>query len=41
MTNPANTASGGVAERIGMGAEGVTRDYYDATCKLYVSDGRV
>lgn len=41
VTNPANTASGGVAERIGMGAEGVTRDYYDATCKLYVSDGRV
>ena len=40
VTNPANTASGGVAGRIGMSAAGLTRDYYDAECELYVSDGR-
>lgn len=38
VTNPANAASGAVAERIGMRLEGSTRDYYDAECVLYVSD---
>ena len=37
VTNPANAASGAVAERIGMRASGLTRDYYDAECALYVS----
>ncbi|WP_295840305.1 GNAT family N-acetyltransferase [uncultured Microbacterium sp.] len=38
VTNPANHASGAVAERIGMRAMGRTRDYYDAECELYVSE---
>ena len=37
VTNPANTASGAVAERIGLHPAGETRDYYDTTCALYVS----
>lgn len=35
VTNPANTASGAVAERIGLRCVGETRDYYDTTCVLY------
>jgi predicted GNAT family N-acyltransferase len=38
VTNPANTASGAVAERIGLRAAGETDAYYDTTCALYVSD---
>lgn len=39
VTNPANTASGAVAERIGLRPAGETRDYYNATCALYVGLG--
>lgn len=38
VTNPANAASGAVAERIGLRPAGHTRDYCDTTCALYVSD---
>ena len=37
VTNPANRASGAVAERIGLVAAGETGAYYDTTCALYVS----
>lgn len=40
VTNPANAASGAVAERIGMRPAGATRDYYDAECLLYISGVR-
>ncbi len=40
VTDPANHASGAVAERIGMRAAGRTRDYYDVECELYVFEGR-
>lgn len=39
VTNPVNTASGAVAERIGLRPAGETRDYYNATCALYVGLG--
>ncbi len=39
VTNPANTASGAVAERIGLRPAGETGDFYDTTCTLYVSEG--
>ncbi|KTS04910.1 hypothetical protein NS283_08145 [Microbacterium testaceum] len=38
VTNPANTASGAVAQRIGLRPAGETADYYDTTCALYVSE---
>lgn len=38
VTNPANVASGAVAERIGLRSAGETSAYYDTTCALYVSD---
>ncbi|MDF2991274.1 MAG: putative acyltransferase [Microbacterium sp.] len=38
VTNPANSASGAVAERIGLRAAGETDDYYDTTCVLYVGE---
>ncbi|WZH38985.1 MAG: GNAT family N-acetyltransferase [Microbacterium enclense] len=38
VTNPANSASGAVAERIGLRAVGETDDYYDTTCALYVGE---
>nr|WP_285136449.1 GNAT family N-acetyltransferase [Microbacterium sp. lyk4-40-TSB-66] len=38
VTNPANAVSGAVAERIGLRSAGETRDYYDTTCALYVSE---
>ncbi len=37
VINPANSASGALAERIGMRPAGRTRDYYDVECELYVS----
>jgi predicted GNAT family N-acyltransferase/RimJ/RimL family protein N-acetyltransferase len=37
VTNPENTASRAVAERIGLRPAGQTRDYYDTECALYVS----
>lgn len=38
VTNPANTASGAVAQRIGLRPAGETADYYDTTCALYVGE---
>lgn len=38
VTDPANTASGAVAERIGLRPAGETGDFYDTTCTLYLSD---
>jgi len=35
VTNPANTASGAVAARIGLRPVGETSQYYDTTCVLY------
>ncbi|MCJ1707788.1 GNAT family N-acetyltransferase [Microbacterium sp. VKM Ac-2923] len=37
VTNPENTASGAVAERVGLRPAGQTRDYYDTVCELYAS----
>lgn len=38
VTHPENTASQGVARRIGMLPAGETREYYDTTCALFVSE---
>jgi RimJ/RimL family protein N-acetyltransferase len=40
VTNPANTPSQRVAERIGMSPEGLTDRYYNATCELFVATAR-
>lgn len=37
VTNPSNTASRAVAERIGMQHQGQTARYYDATCELFTA----
>ena len=36
VTNPANAASKKVCTRIGMTHQGLTSDYYNATCELFV-----
>jgi predicted GNAT family N-acyltransferase/RimJ/RimL family protein N-acetyltransferase len=38
VTHPDNAASQAVATRIGMRAAGLTDDYYDTTCALFVSE---
>lgn len=38
VTHPDNVASQAVAARIGMRAVGLTDDYYDTTCALFVSE---
>ncbi|KTR94685.1 hypothetical protein NS220_08190 [Microbacterium testaceum] len=38
VTNPANSASGALAQRIGLRPVGETADYYDTTCALYVEE---
>jgi len=41
VTHPDNGASQAVARRLGMSAGGLTRDYYDAECALFVSSAPV
>ncbi|OYN94595.1 RimJ/RimL family protein N-acetyltransferase [Propionibacteriaceae bacterium ES.041] len=38
VTDPENTGSMRICERIGMTHRGRTRDYYDAECELFVAD---
>ena len=38
VTNPANTASAAVAQRIGLRPVGETAAYYDTTCALYIGE---
>jgi len=40
VTNPANAASGSVAQRVGLSPAGETTDYYDTLCALYVWESR-
>jgi RimJ/RimL family protein N-acetyltransferase len=41
VTHPDNEASQAVARRLGMSRGGLTRDYYDAECALFVSSAPV
>ncbi|MBG6192272.1 RimJ/RimL family protein N-acetyltransferase [Arthrobacter sp. CAN_A212] len=38
VTSTENTASQGVCRRIGMEHQGSTKDYYNATCELYLAE---
>ncbi|MDN3482860.1 GNAT family N-acetyltransferase [Arthrobacter sp. APC 3897] len=38
VTSAENTASQRVCERIGMEHQGTTKDYYNATCELYLAE---